>query len=176
MATKYELKVKEFGPRFKKDLDLLDEHVAGIFGNFWAETGGFTLLQEANPLIKGSKGGWGWAQWTGPRRRAFEAWADNKGLDRAADETNYQYVIFELKGPEKNALRLLRLTTTPEDAAETFCNKFERPGIPHLAKRKKYARVAYDFLKNMTPEEKIELKSSFFNILITFILKLFGKK
>lgn len=146
--TIYEQKVKKYGPRFMRDLGLTKEQVAGIFGNFYAETGGFKLLQEQNPLVKGSRGGWGWAQWTGPRRRAFEKWADNNGLDRASDEANYQYVIVELRGPEANALTHLRTAKTAEQAAEIFCNKFERPGIPHMDTRKRGAVLALKMLND----------------------------
>lgn len=37
------------------------------------ERGGFTLLQEQKPTVAGSKGSFGWYQWTGPRRRAYFA-------------------------------------------------------------------------------------------------------
>lgn len=152
----YEQKVKKYGPRFMKDLGLTKEQVAGIFGNFAVETGYFTLMQEVKPLVKGSKGGWGWAQWTGPRRRAFEKWADGRGLDRAADETNYAYVVYELNGgPESKALIALRKCTTAKSAAEIFCAKYERPGIPHLDKRIKAAEQALKIL-NQPIVSKVE--------------------
>ena len=138
------------------DLGLTKEQVAGIFGNFYVETGGFTLLQEQKPLIAGSKGGWGWAQWTGPRRRAFEKWADANGFDRSAEETNYQYVLLELNGPEKNALIQLKKTTTSKTAAETFCAKFERPGIPHMDRRIRAAAVALEYLNKKPSVVKAE--------------------
>jgi tail lysozyme len=52
-----------------QDFGLTREQAAGLVGNFGAETGGFAKLQEVKPLVPGSRGGWGWAQWTGPRRR-----------------------------------------------------------------------------------------------------------
>src|SRR4051812_293038 len=79
-------------------LDLQD--AAAIFGNLGHESLGFTRLQEISPTVKGSKGGYGWAQWTGPRRRAFEAWCKKHGKDPAADATNYAYLYLELKGLE----------------------------------------------------------------------------
>jgi hypothetical protein len=45
---------------------------AAILGNIGHECDGFRHLQEIHPVA--GRGGLGWCQWTGPRRRAFEAW------------------------------------------------------------------------------------------------------
>jgi hypothetical protein len=50
-----------------RDLSLTTVQAAGILGNIGHECAGFTLLQEQKP-IRGGRGGWGWCQWTGPRR------------------------------------------------------------------------------------------------------------
>lgn len=153
MTQLFNEKVKKYGPRFMKDLDLTKEQVSGMFGNFYAETGGFKLLQEQKPLVKGSRGGYGWAQWTGPRRKAYENWAKTNNLDVSDDETNYKYIVYELKGgPESEALRLLKLTKTPKAAAETFCAKYERPGIPHMDVRVQWAERANELLSAPTPK------------------------
>lgn len=55
-----------------RDLGLTSYQAAGIVGNFSVETGGFRHQQELNPTVAGSRGGYGMAQWTGPRRRALE--------------------------------------------------------------------------------------------------------
>ena len=65
----------EIGPRLVADLardfNLTPAQAAGIAGNLAHETGGFKHMQEIQPMIPGSRGGYGFAQWTGPRRRAF---------------------------------------------------------------------------------------------------------
>jgi hypothetical protein len=118
------------------------EDAAAILGNIGGETGGFRLLQEQRPLVKGSRGGYGWCQWTGPRRRAFEAWCQRHDLDPASDEANYGYLCLELRGPEKRALDALRAASTLADKTIAFERAFERAGIPHHDARIRWAEIA----------------------------------
>lgn len=135
-------KAKVYVPRLMKDLNLTKEQAAGIFGNIGGETGGFTALQEKRPIIAGSKGGYGWLQWTGPRRKKYEAWCKANALDAAADETNYKYLVQETNTDEAHSLIQLRKTTTIEAATETFMSQNLRPGIPNLPARINYAKQA----------------------------------
>lgn len=130
------------GPRLMHDLGLSALQAAGLLGNLGHESGGFQALQERRPAVKGSRGGWGLAQWTGPRRRAMEAWCRTMGLDPADPEANYGYLCEELRGSEAAALVALRRTATLEAATETFCRLFERPGIVALDSRLAWARRA----------------------------------
>src|SRR4029079_2065686 len=75
--------------RLMADLGLTDYQAAGLVGNLGFESVGFRTLQEMAPAVSGSKGGYGWAQWTGVRRRAFEAWCVAHHLPMASDEANY---------------------------------------------------------------------------------------
>src|SRR5688572_31564347 len=84
----FEDKVRKYNDRLKHDFQINDTQACGIWGNLGTETGGFTALQEKNPVVKGSRGGYGWMQWTGPRRKKYELWAKEKGLNVADDETN----------------------------------------------------------------------------------------
>ena len=143
----FEDKVRKYNERLKKDFQINDIQACGIWGNLGTETGGFTALQEKNPVVKGSRGGYGWMQWTGPRRRKYEAWAKAKGLDISADETNYQYLVHETLHDEWKSLSQLRKTTTLEAATETWMKLNLRPGIPHLDNRQRWARKAQDALK-----------------------------
>lgn len=112
----------------------------GIVGNLAHETDGFKDLQEKKPLVKGSKGGYGFAQWTGSRRDNFENWASQQGLDPSSYEANKGFLIHELTNtPEGKVLASLQNAQTPEEAALTFSNEFLRPGIPHNDKRIEYA-------------------------------------
>lgn len=131
----------------KKDLQLEDVHTCGIWGNIGTETGGFTALQEKAPTVKGSRGGYGWMQWTGPRRKKYEAWAKAKGLAVAADETNYLYLIQETLTDEWKSVAQTRKTTTLEAATETFMLLNLRPGKPNLKSRLEWAQKAADALK-----------------------------
>jgi len=125
-----------------KDLKCVDWQAAGVVGNFAAETGKFKIYQEISPTVKGSKGGYGWAQWTGPRRRSFEAWCHENHLHVDSYEGNYGFLVHELKGTENKALKALYKTNTANEAAKVFMEKYERPGIPALDKRIKYANEA----------------------------------
>lgn len=61
---------------------------AAIIGNAGHESGGFKDLQEKKPLVKGSRGGYGIMQWTGPRRREYEDYCDRNNLDPSDMESN----------------------------------------------------------------------------------------
>lgn len=156
--SKFTDTVTKFNPRLTKDLSITDVQAAGIWGNVGGETGGLTALQEKNPTVAGSKGGWGWMQWTGPRRRAFLAWCEKEGLDPSADEANYRYLVFETITLEPKSLVGLRKTTTTDAATETFMLLNLRPGIQHLDVRQRWAEKAYAAIqtkitpKPVTPE------------------------
>jgi hypothetical protein len=124
-----------------KDLGLADFQAAGVLGNIGHECAGFQLLQEQRPL-RGGRGGWGWCQWTGPRRRAFEKWASEKNLDFSGYDANYGFLLVELQGSEAASLRRLRETLSLEEATMNFMKNFERPGIENLPSRVKLAQIA----------------------------------
>src|SRR5690606_15608355 len=86
------------------DFGLNDQSAAAIVGNLGHESNGFATLQEIKPVVKGSRGGWGWAQWTGPRRKEFEAYCKRNSLDPASDKANYGFLFVELTSTEAKAL------------------------------------------------------------------------
>lgn len=126
------------------DYDLTREQAAGIVGNMGHESVGFSKLQEIKPTVKGSRGGWGWAQWTGPRRRLFEKKAAQWGLDPTSDEMNYRFLRYELENTEKGALKRLRKATTVKEAMVAFEAGFERAGVKHYKSREKYSNIAFN--------------------------------
>lgn len=118
------------------DFGLTREQAAGFVGNLDHETGGFKFMQEIEPVVPGSRGGYGFAQWTGPRRKQFEAWASENQKDLGSYEANYGFLKHELENtPEGRVLDSLRSAQTVEDAATVVSKKFLRPGIPHLDSR-----------------------------------------
>lgn len=137
------------------DFPMLDlQDAAAIFGNLGHESLGFTKLQEMEPAVKGSKGGWGWAQWTGPRRRAFEAWCKKHGKDPAADATNYAYLFLELKGiegTESAAVGKVAAAVGLEEKVRAFENAYLRSGVKNYESRMKWARIAVDALRASEP-------------------------
>lgn len=59
----------------------IPEHIAiGIATRMRAESGLNPGINEIKPVVPGSRGGWGLNQWTGPRRLAFEKFADARGV------------------------------------------------------------------------------------------------
>lgn len=138
----FEERCSRLGPALMRDLGLTDVQAAGLLGNLGHETGGFRHLQEIAPVVPGSRGGWGIAQWTGRRRVAMEAWCRAKGLDPASEAANEGFLVHELTTTEAGALKALLRTATLEAATEVVCRLFERPGIPALPKRIAWARRA----------------------------------
>lgn len=118
----------------------MPEHIAiGVVGQLAGETGGFSQLQELNPTVKGSRGGGGYAQWTGPRRRQFEEFAGKRDPRSYAD--NYAFFKHELANtPEGNVLKSLRGARTAEEAGRIFTDGFLRPGVKNYAGRDAWTR------------------------------------
>lgn len=128
------------------DFNLMEHHAAGILGNLGEELNGFTELQEIHPLVPGSRGGFGWAQWTGPRRTQFEQFCKEHKLSVVSDEANYGFLRQELQTTQKQAIAALTAQTTLEGAVQAFMNSFERPAsqTAGLATRLRYAHHALD--------------------------------
>jgi hypothetical protein len=102
-----------------RDLGLTKDQAAGIVSNLWAESH-LQGINEANPA-PGTRGGFGWAQWTGPRRAAFEQWAAEHHLDPASDAANYGYLINELRsGRYASVMQGVRTAPNAEAAAGAF--------------------------------------------------------
>lgn len=126
----------------RRDFTLTIEDAAAIVGNLGHESAGFAKLQEIKPTIAGSRGGYGWAQWTGPRRRAFETWCKNVGLQPSSDEANYGFLSVELRGSEKAAIPATKKAVGLEAKVIAFEMNFERAGAKHYPSRIAYARDA----------------------------------
>lgn len=119
-----------------RDYGLSPAAAAGFAGNLAHESGNFKTLQEISPAVKGSRGGFGWAQWTGPRRRQFESWSATNNLDPASREANYGFLKHELSDtPEGGVLAALRGVDDVPTATKIVSDKFLRPGIPHMSSR-----------------------------------------
>jgi hypothetical protein len=127
-----------------RDFPLSLWDAAAVLGNLGHECRGFTAMQEIAPTVKGSKGGYGWPMWTGPRRREFEAYCRRNGLDPAGDKANYGFLFLELTGSEKKAIGAVRAAATLEDKVEAFERAYERAGVKHYASRNAYAAIALE--------------------------------
>ncbi len=125
------------------DFGLTRSQAAGVVGNLAHETGGFYTLQERGYQRYGkrARGGYGYAQWTGPRRREFEKWAANKGLPLNSYAANYGFLKHELKTTEKRALSKIKNAKTARQAAIATEKYYERPGTPHRSSRLAYTKA-----------------------------------
>lgn len=114
----------------------LPAHVAdGFVLNFQDESGLDPGINEIAPTVPGSRGGFGLAQWTGPRRRALEQFAAATGRDVADPDAQFDFLMEELRGPERAAFERIIATSDPSSAAAAIAQYFERPAPQHLDRR-----------------------------------------
>ena len=115
-----------------RDLGLTKAAASAFAGNGHVESGGYKTLQEINPTVPGSRGGFGWMQWTAERRKAYEKWAAERGLDVRSRDANYGFLVHELTSTaEGKVLKQLQNVDDPREAALIVSRTFLRPGIPH---------------------------------------------
>lgn len=116
----------------------LPEHVARAFVlNFQDESGLNPGINEAAPIVPGSRGGFGLSQWTGPRRRALEAYAAERGQNVANPDLQLDFLMTELRGSEAAAAKAILAAPDTETAAAAIVNKFLRPAEEHRARRER---------------------------------------
>ena len=131
---------EDIGKRLMGDiseaLGLTDAQAAGIVGNFAHETMDFKFLQEIEPTVPGSKGGRGFAMWTGPRRKQFEAWSKENDLNPDSYEASFGFFIHEVQTTsEGRFIEEIQEAETAEEAARIFSKSYLRPGKPMMSSR-----------------------------------------
>src|SRR5215207_9929219 len=158
MADKYE-RWNKWAPQFIADLvhdfGFTPEQAAGFVGNFPAESAYFNDIIEDGAIARGMPGGTGFAQWTGARRKTFEAWLKRKGWSAESYEGNYSYLFRELKGYEPrsltglvpNLIDIIKAASSPENAAWRVAKYFEKPQHINVAPRAKAAKEALDLYR-----------------------------
>ena len=134
------------------DLGFTVNDAAAVLGNIGHECGGFKLMQEQHPTVAGSLGGYGWCQWTGPRRRSFEAWCKSHNLSPDSDAGNYGYLLFELTSTEASAVPATKSAASLYDKVVAFESHFERAGVKHYDLRKGYADKALAAFNDSAPK------------------------
>jgi hypothetical protein len=103
--------------------------------NFKDESGLNPGINEANPIVPGSRGGFGLYQLTGPRRKAYEAYAAEKGVDPANTDAQLDFLMTELQGPEKAAAQKILSAPDTGTAAQAIVSNFLRPAPEHRERR-----------------------------------------
>jgi hypothetical protein len=126
-------------------LDIPKEQAAAIVSNLAAESGLKADINEGKPLIAGSRGGYGLAQWTADRRRDLEGWAQSKGLDVRLHSTQVEFMAHELDAKFPGwRKKLAAAGNDPQEIAKTFFRLYESGGAAsleqHLGKHIAHAR------------------------------------
>ena len=112
------------------------KHVAQAFeANAQDESGMRPDINEAKPIVPGSRGGYGLMQWTGPRRKQLEAFAAQRGVPVSDMGAQIDFLVNELGTTEKRAAERIFSTDNPADAAVAIMNDFLRPHKSHRPKR-----------------------------------------
>jgi Phage tail lysozyme len=146
-------KFKEKAPgimsQLMDDFGVNDFQAAGILGNIGVECDGFTEMQEINP-VGGGTGGYGWAQWTGPRRKQFFAYCQKTGNDKDSDAANYGFMKQEFEGPYKSVIVNLKKTQTVADATRVVLVQYEGAGVPATDRRIAWANMALTAFKSQS--------------------------
>lgn len=114
----------------------MPEHIAdGFVMNFQDESGLNPGVNEVAPLVPGSRGGFGLAQWTGPRRKALEAFAAERGMPVSDPGVQMDFLMTELQGPEAAAWAKISGTQNAGEAGAAIVNSFLRPAEEHRRAR-----------------------------------------
>jgi hypothetical protein len=111
----------------------------GIVANMKAESNLQPGINEIAPVVPGSRGGYGLNQWTGPRRVSYEQFAAERGSPLNDLQTQLDFTMYELQGPERAAYTALQGVQDPIEAARIYSEQFLRPGVPNMNKRLGYA-------------------------------------
>lgn len=114
----------------------LPAHVAeGFVMNFQDESGLNPGINEAAPIVPGSRGGYGLYQLTGPRRTAYEQYVSQRGDSPDSVDAQLDFLMEELRGSESRAAERILATSTSGEAAAAILNDFLRPAEEHRARR-----------------------------------------
>lgn len=151
----------EAADRIKKKLidRGMPEHIAeGFVMNFMDESGLSSTVNEKNPQVKGSRGGFGLYQLTGPRRKAYEEYAKMQGIDvtnpMEQEDAQLSFLMEELNGPESGAWDTIQTATDAGTAAAYIARDFLRPAESFLnARVSKYTGRSTPYITK--PKSKI---------------------
>ena len=114
----------------------MPEHIAeGFAMNMQDESGFDAGVNERNPTVAGSRGGFGLYQLTGPRRRQYEDFARQRGANIADPDAQLDFMMWELENTEKGARNKIWGAQSAGEAGAAIVNEFLRPAQEHREKR-----------------------------------------
>ena len=85
------------------------------------------MIQEGGQ--KPPNGGWGLAQWTGPRRTQFMDYCKRSGKDPNAMSSGYAFLFVELTGPFANVIDLVAAAPDLPSKVAAFEQHYEMAGV-----------------------------------------------
>lgn len=114
------------------------QHIADGTVLNWGDESGM------DPTAVGDDGNaYGLGQWNGPRKTALFDFAKQNNVDPASPDTQMDFYMSEMNGPESSAWKRAQATKTAGQAAVAILNHYERPAESYRVKRaSKYS--AYD--------------------------------
>ena len=114
----------------------MSDHVADAFlMNFQDESGMNPGINERNPIVAGSRGGYGLYQLTGPRRTAYESFASQRDVPFHDVDAQLDFMMSELQGPESRAAKAIFNAPDRGTAAAAIVTDFLRPSPEHRTRR-----------------------------------------
>lgn len=118
----------------------LPSHIAkGFTMNFADESGFDPIINEREPLVKGSRGGFGIYQLTGPRRVAYEKFVAERGINpndlMAQEDAQLDWLMYELENTENSAWQKIKTAEDEGTAAALIVKHFLRPSKEHMVSR-----------------------------------------
>lgn len=139
--------------KLMEEFDWEDFQAAACMGNLGHESGGFKQLREVAFIHTPNRGGYGWAQWTGPRARSFLRYCDVLHLDWQSEEANFAFLCKELH--EHYAHTVAAVAKAPNLVAATvaFERGYEAAGIVSMHDRIRWAEIALKAATDKGPPE-----------------------
>jgi hypothetical protein len=127
-------------PRLMQDFGWTRQQALGAMANFAHESHGLAVEQ----IGMGSRGGFGWAQWTGARRWAFMSFVRSHGLAPTSAAANYAFLAHELRTNFAHVAQHMRRARTAYEATAIFARDYEgafSPGaISAMSSRYRWAQ------------------------------------
>ena len=159
---------------FKQHTQLSDVAIAGIMGNFEAESncescrvqGDFTAdrrvsKQYASDVNSGVKPaavfrtdskGWGLAQWTyWSRKQNLYDTAQSYGTGIEDEATQIRFFLAEMQTEYASAWKKLLSASSIYEAARIVCEEYERPAYNNIAARADYGQTIYNQFHGKEP-------------------------
>jgi hypothetical protein len=155
MSTIFEDTCRVVIPKLMDEFDWEVFHAAGCMGNLGHESDGLKELREAF-INHPNRGGYGWAQWTGPRARSFLRYCAVLKLDWHSEKANYGYLVKELSESYSHTVAAVAKTKTLIAATVAFERGYEAAGVTNMNSRIRWAEIALAAVRDIGQPEIIK--------------------